>query len=111
MCHIISLKTNSKTSIYEKGDVVDVCIKDYLNWSVTQKHCAKLFRVGVEFEHHDTPIDPWLLGIWLAEGQKHDGGPILFINSLDTEIIDTIFNESEVIIDATKAIIQDIHQV
>jgi len=85
--HIISLKTNNKTSIYGKGDVVDVCIKDYLNWSITQKHCAKLFRVGVEFEHHDTPIDPWLLGIWLAEGQKHDGGPILFINSLDTEII------------------------
>lgn len=75
--HILSLQTNCDTTIYKKDEVVNVSIKDYLTWSKTQKHCAKLYRNAIDFEHKDTAIDPWLVGLWLAEGRKVNADPTL----------------------------------
>lgn len=88
--HILSLQTNCKTTIYDKGEVVNVSIKDYIQWTKTQKHCAKLYRTSIEFDHKPTAIDPWLVGLWLSKGKKTNADPIFYINSLDTEIIDEI---------------------
>lgn len=88
--HILSLACNSDTSIYKKGDIVDVSVEDYFKWNNSQKWSAKLYMTGVEFESTPTNLDPWLLGLWLAEGTKLGGSPNFTINSDDLEILEEL---------------------
>src|SRR5690625_1693718 len=70
--HILSLKVNARVKVFDrmvnKGDIVNISVNDYLEQSKTFKHVAKQFRVGVEFEHKELPIPPYLLGLWLGDG-------------------------------------------
>lgn len=88
--HILSLACNADTSIYKRGDIVDVSVEDYFKWSSTQKWCSKLYMTGVEFSIKETVLDPWLIGLWLAEGTKKGGSPNFTINSDDKEILDEL---------------------
>ena len=87
--HILTLICNHTISKrFKKGTIYDIPIKDYYSLPNSSKWVLKQIRTGVSFKEKRTNIDPYLLGMWLAEGTKNNGSPCLTICSSDTEIID-----------------------
>lgn len=89
--HIISCKS-SKPALFKKyqvGDVLNIPIKDYLNFSPCFKRHLSMYRVGVEYkeQHHD--IHPYLLGAWLGDGSSNEPE----ITNVDHEIIDWLYKK------------------
>jgi len=78
--HILSLKLTKmdkkntyayiNNKKYEKYDIVDISVSDYLNLSKASKSRLKGFKVGVEFEKKEIPFDPYILGLWLGVGKS-----------------------------------------
>lgn len=72
--HILSLKMTrgTKHACYPDGSIQNVEVREYLKRSKTFKHCAKGWRVGVDFAKHDddAPVDPYFLGLWLGDGNS-----------------------------------------
>lgn len=76
--HILSLKYTGSESIR------NISVKDYLNLNKNQKHLLKGYRVGLDFNKKEIDFDPYVLGIWLAEGTHNR--PV--ISNPDYEVID-----------------------
>ena len=83
------LYNSAKTS-----DIVDKHIKEILKFQKNNGEIGhlKLVRTGVEFKEKPLPIDPYLLGLWLAEGTKHKGSPYFSICKQDSDIIDYLLS-------------------
>lgn len=83
------LYNSEKTS-----NIVDKHIKEILKFQKNNGEIGhlKLVRTGVEFKEKDLPIDPYLLGLWLAEGTKHKGNPYFSICKQDSDIIDYLLS-------------------
>lgn len=83
------LYNSAKTS-----DIVDKHIKEILKFQKNNGEIGhlKLVRTGVEFKEETIPIDPYLLGLWLAEGTKHKGNPYFSICKQDSDIIDYLLS-------------------
>lgn len=78
--HILSLKmTNGskKSCGIADGTILDISINDYLRATKTFKHCAKGYRVAVDFPAHPyaAQLDPYFLGMWLGDGNS--AGPTI----------------------------------
>lgn len=87
--HILTLICNHTISkSFIKGNVYDIPIKDYINLSRSNKWILKQLRTKIEFKEKRTNIDPYLLGLWLAEGTKYEGYPCFTICTTDTDIFD-----------------------
>lgn len=67
----------------EESKICEISINDYLKLSKTLKHILKLYRVPVNFKYRDVPIDPYIIGLWLGDGNSAD---VCFTNQ-DSEII------------------------
>ena len=92
--HILSLRitglglkhiTDANGQRYRTGEIAELTVRDYLRSSATFHHCAKGWRVGVEFAPADplpALLPPYLLGLWLGDG--HSNGPS--ISKPDPEI-------------------------
>lgn len=102
-------KTNSKTFSYSsrkdkdisyqeavkfletlppKGTVIDINILEYLKRPKSWKAAYKGFKVGVDFPEQNVDLDPYILGIWLADVSSNGET----ITSADKEVI-SYFNE------------------
>jgi superfamily II DNA or RNA helicase len=95
--HILSLKYNTVGSSYidkniyaekfNKGDILDISVKDYLN---LPKYChdrgspLRGYRVPVNFEHKKIDLDPYMLGLWLGDGNSLSPQ----ITNIDDEILE-----------------------
>lgn len=55
-----------------KVDYINISVKDYLNKSITFKHKWKLYRANIEFPVQDIKINPYILGVWLGDGNCND---------------------------------------
>ncbi len=76
--HILSLKMTrgatkwdcSISDQYRAGKVHNIPVLEYLGKSKTFRHCAKGWRVGIEFKCDgiELPLPPYFLGIWLGDG-------------------------------------------
>ncbi len=89
--HILSLKV-SKNKEYmglDRGEVVDISVKDYLKLSSSKKSCLKGYRTGIRFEHKDVPFDAYLFGYWLGDGCSTKTQ----ITTADREIVEHFKNE------------------
>ena len=60
--HVLTLKHSSTK------EIIDIELPDYLKSSNHFKHLHKQFRVGVNFPKKETWIEPYLVGLYLAEG-------------------------------------------
>lgn len=75
--HILSLKyCRSERPLYingnkyEKEDTVNISVEDFIKLpKSTQKHLM-LYRVGVEYPEQQHDLDPYLLGLWLGDGNS-----------------------------------------
>lgn len=87
--HMLSLKVSNSFSGYRLGDVINVCLRDYLRFSHSKKrNKVKHYKVAVDFPAQNVPMDPYLYGTWLGDG--HCGGLTWTINHQDTAIVDRI---------------------
>ena len=93
--HILSLKiTGENTCVscggktYRGGDVVNITVKDSLSSTKNFKHIAKGWRTGVSFPEQQLPLPPYLLGVWLGDGNSRNQG----ITNCDKEIIKEIYD-------------------
>jgi hypothetical protein len=69
--HILSLRYTSTTGRKcdrENGDIVDLEIKNYLNLGIRKKGLLKQYRVGIELPDKNIPYDPYIYGLWIADG-------------------------------------------
>jgi hypothetical protein len=67
--HILSLRAMmSKRKIYLKGECKEISINDYLKESDNFQKIMKLWKTDVEFPEQPLNIDPYMLGLWLADG-------------------------------------------
>lgn len=67
------------------GEIVDVELDKYFNWSAYAKHVHKLFRARVDFPApaEVLSLDPYFLGVWLGDGTTSS---IVAISKPDPEI-------------------------
>lgn len=83
--HILSLKKTgirNKFGIVEKGEIVNIELKEYLKTTKTFKHRTKLWRNKIDFPNKEIFIDPYFLGIWLGDGTSRTSE----INNPDIEV-------------------------
>lgn len=64
-------------------DILDISVKDFLSLSKTVRDQLKLYHVPVEFKEKDVAIDPYMIGVWLGDGNTLQ--PI--ITTSDKEIV------------------------
>lgn len=83
--HILSLK---KTGTEE---IVNIPISEYLTKNKTFKHTHKMWKSAIEFKEKELKIDPYLVGLWLGDGDKNR----VNITTADEEIVDYLYNVSE----------------
>ena len=69
----------------KNGDVIDIKVKDYLN--IRKKIGDRnyfLYKVGIDFEKKDLPLDPYMIGYWLGDGTSM----LSSITTMDHEVED-----------------------
>lgn len=96
--HILSLKRSRNEGNHKKGTVLNITVKDYLAKSDKFKSNYKGYKVNVEFDEIDVPIEPYYLGLWIGDGHSYSQR----ITNIDPEIIDylndyTVRLESELV--------------
>ncbi len=84
--HILTLKYCSDDYRYDaqKGDIIDISIKEYLSLTERQKRLLQGFTVGVEFDTKEVSIPPYILGSWLGDGNSNTCS----ITTMDYEVAD-----------------------
>ncbi|HAS91578.1 MAG TPA: replicative DNA helicase [Clostridiales bacterium] len=70
--HILSLKRSRNDNKHKKGDILNISVNDYNNSSDKFKSNYKGWKTGVEFTEKHTEIPPYLLGVWLGDGNSRD---------------------------------------
>jgi hypothetical protein len=91
--HILSLKNSGSKDRY--GDILNVSVKEYLNWSKRKQTAFCLYRSpAVSFEESEKSllIDSYILGLWLGDGTKHS----FDVTTMDPEIEEAIYSYAEV---------------
>jgi hypothetical protein len=85
--HILSLKTSPKRA-GEVSEIVNMSVTEYLSLSNNERHHLKGWRTSVEWDYSHTSIDPYILGVWLGNGNS--SGASFTINDLDEEVVDAL---------------------
>lgn len=89
--HLISYKwRGNQKHRCENPQKKEVRAKDWCNLKRYEKSHSVMYKSGVEFSYKKTVIDPYILGLWIADGTKTNGSPEFSVNKDDREIIDFI---------------------
>ena len=79
----------------EKKELVDVPLNEitYSKYPNGNYRRLRLQRSGcIEYVKQKFNIDPYLLGLWLGDGKKENGAPVIFVHESETPIIDYLKN-------------------
>ena len=88
--HMLSLRASYARNEYERGDVVDIALHNFLQLSSTRQHQWKHYKVAIDFPPQDIPMDAYLFGAWIGDG--HQGSLTWTINDNDAEIVEKIYD-------------------
>ena len=89
--HILSLKRCRNEGHHNKGDVLNIELRDYINKTPKWKTNYKGYKAAIDFDYRDVPIDPYILGLWLGDG-KSDSSRIY---TQDEEVIEFLGEYAE----------------
>ncbi len=59
---------------YQKGDIVDISVNDFIKLPSGHKKCLKGYKVPVCFSEKETQIDSYLIGLWLGDSDSNGIG-------------------------------------
>ncbi|UOQ96877.1 replicative DNA helicase [Hymenobacter sp. 5317J-9] len=82
--HILSLKRSRNEGPHRHGEVLNITVKDWLAKGPKFRSNYKGYKVPVEFEAQELPVDPYFLGVWLGDGASSN----CRITGQNPEIID-----------------------
>lgn len=72
-----SNETDAQAFALQKGSsVIDMALNDFLELSPVTRSSFRAIKTSVDYPHQSVPIDPYLLGIWLASGRSN--GSLIF---------------------------------
>lgn len=83
--HILSLKycaNNYKR--WKKGEIVNLTITEFLELPIWVQQMFCLYRGYANYDEKETEIDPYLLGLWIGDGNRCTTS----IANVDTEVIE-----------------------
>lgn len=86
--HIMSLKVSSHYEKYQKGDIVNMSVHDYVCSKYSDaylKNGLKHYKKPLNFAQQEVPFEPYLYGAWLGDG--HQNALAWTINNEDAEIV------------------------
>ncbi|MCH7557724.1 MAG: hypothetical protein IIB56_09750 [Planctomycetes bacterium] len=86
--HILSVSCTGAHGVLRLDQVTNVSVKEYLTWSKRRRLSNVAYRKPVEFASKNLKIPPYILGLWLGDGDQ--SGP-RFTN-IDEEVISEIKN-------------------
>lgn len=89
--HILSLKKSREERKGNRGEVLNISVKDYLSKSDKFKSNYKGYRVAVEFNEKEVSVAPYFLGIWLGDGTT----TTVSVTNQDKEIIEYLHEYAE----------------
>jgi hypothetical protein len=81
--HILVLKMSA-----DAHPVVELTVDDYLTLAKWRKEKLKLIRTGVEFDRQKTPVDPYIVGLWMGCGTR--GLASITKSKADVELIEAM---------------------
>lgn len=90
--HILSLKRSRNEGNHQKGDVLNIEVRDYLQKSNKFKSNYKGYKVPIELAEKQVEVDPYFFGVWLGDGHSYSSR----ITTTDHEVVeylDTYANE------------------
>ena len=83
----ILIETLNNVNIVRKGDILDIKVVDLLKWKSwwLKKSNIILYKSDyVEFEKKEVKMDPYMLGVWLGDGNSRSPK----ITTMDPEIVE-----------------------
>jgi len=89
--HILSLKRSRVEGNHKKGEILNISVKDYLEKSEKFKSNYKGYKVAVDFQEKEVPLEPYYVGLWLGDGHNYSQR----ITNIDPEIIDYLEGYAE----------------
>ncbi|MCB0546586.1 MAG: replicative DNA helicase [Phaeodactylibacter sp.] len=81
--HILSLKKSRQEGTGERGDILDISVKDYISRSSKFQTNYKGYKVAVDFPEQKVPLPPYFLGLWLGDGSSGKSN----IHTQDEEVV------------------------
>jgi len=66
-----------------EDNTINISIKDYLKLPKHTQNQLKLYRIPVEFPTREVPMDPYIIGMWLGDGNSASPG----ITNQDSAVI------------------------
>ena len=68
--HILTVrKSRADRRDEPRGTVTDIAVRDFLGKAAKWRNDHKGFKVPVDFDYQDVPVDPYFLGLWLGDGK------------------------------------------
>lgn len=86
--HILCLIASQTHGTQKKGDLITVKVSDWLKWSDRKKRTNCIYKTGIDFKEKKLPIDPYLLGVWLGDGDSNS----FCITNIDSKVIEYLYN-------------------
>lgn len=87
--------SHKKSSGYEYGSTVDICVKDYLKLPNATRHAMKLLSVATNWESKKLPFTPYFVGALLGDGGLSSRSTVTF-TSENPEFWDAISYECDI---------------
>lgn len=84
--HVLTLKRSRNENGWQRGEVIDVALPEYLAQSNKWKSSFKGYKVAVDFPEQAVSLDPYILGLWLGDGASANST----ITNPDIEIIEAL---------------------
>lgn len=69
---------NYSTSVKSDG-ILDISVEDYFLLSKQFKSKLRLFKMTIDFQHVETPIHPYFIGVWVVCGHRENNKTFLKI--------------------------------
>lgn len=92
-CNDVHILTLVRSGTNLSGKVIDIPLNEWLALPSGSKwrRKGKLFRVGVEFPEKPTVLDPYVMGLWLGDGDRGGTG----VSKPDPEVSEAVLKEAE----------------
>lgn len=89
--HILSLKKSREEDKGNRGDILNISVKDFLEKSQKFQSNYKGYKVAIDFDEKTLSISPYFLGVWLGDGTTND----VSITTQDEEVIEYLYEYAE----------------
>lgn len=88
--HILTVKRTCKYTWrgYKFGEVYDIPLNEFISFPKREQEHFSLYRAEIEYPEQKHNIDPYLLGLWLGDGDKNC--PQITIEDQESDLINYI---------------------